>query len=129
MLIRWALVAAAISGVLAIGLGAFGAHALSAALDERALGWFHTAGQYHLLHSVALLVAALAPAAGVPRAPCIVACTLWLGGIVVFSGSLYVMAMLDLPRLGAVTPIGGAALIAGWIALGVAGWRGRRDSR
>jgi uncharacterized membrane protein YgdD (TMEM256/DUF423 family) len=129
MPIRWALVAAATSGALAIGLGAFGVHALSAALDEQALGWFHTAGQYHLLHSVALLVAALAPAAGVPRAPCIVAGTLWLGGIVVFSGSLYVMALLDLPRLGAVTPIGGAALIAGWVALGVAGWRGRGDFR
>lgn len=129
MMIRWALVAAAISGVLAIGLGAFGAHALSAVLDERTLGWFDTAARYHLLHSVALIGAALAPAAGARRTPCIVACTLWLAGLVVFSGSLYLMAVLDLPRLGAITPIGGAALIAGWVALGVAGGRRRGDSR
>lgn len=129
MMIRWAFVAAAISGALAIGLGAFGAHALSATLDERALGWFHTAGQYHLLHSVALLVAAFAPAAGARRAPCIVACTLWLAGIVVFSGSLYALAVFDLPRLGAITPIGGAALIAGWVALGIAARPGRSAPR
>lgn len=123
MMIRWALVAAAVSGTLAIGLGAFGAHALSAALDERALGWFDTAARYHLLHSVALIGAALAPAAGARRAPCIVACTLWLVGLVVFSGSLYAMALFDLPRLGAITPIGGMALIGGWVALGVAARR------
>lgn len=121
-MIRWALVAAAISGVLAIGLGAFGAHALSAALDARALAWFDTASRYHLLHSVVLVAAALVPAAGARRAPCVVACTLWLAGIVVFSGSLYTMAVFELPRLGAVTPLGGAALIAGWVALGVAAW-------
>lgn len=129
MMIRWALVAAAISGVVAIGLGAFGAHALSALRDERALAWFDTAARYHLLHSVALVAAALAPAAGARRVPCVVACTLWLAGIVVFSGSLYAMALFDLPRLGAITPVGGAALIAGWAALGVAARRGRSVSR
>lgn len=123
-MIRWALVAAAISGALAIVLGAFGAHALSAALDERALDWFDTASRYHLAHSVALLGAALAPAAGAARAPCAVACTLWLAGLIVFSGSLYALAVFDLGRLAVVTPLGGAALIAGWVALAVAAWRG-----
>lgn len=127
-MIRWALVAAAISGALAIVLGAFGAHALSGGLGERALAWFDTAGRYHLLHSVALLAGALAPAAGARRAPCAAACTLWLAGMVVFSGSLYAMAVFDLPRLGAITPIGGVALIAGWVALGFAARRGRDAS-
>ena len=125
-MIRWALIAAGISGALAVVLGAFGAHALAGALDERALARFDTAARYHLLHSVALLGAALAPAAGAARAACTVAATLWLLGLVVFSGSLYALAVLELPRLGAITPIGGAALIAGWIALVVAAWRGRR---
>ena len=116
-MIRWALIAAGLSGALAIGLGAFGAHALAGSLDDRALGWFDTASRYHLLHSVALLAVALAPAAGARRAPCEVACTLWIAGMIVFSGSLYALAVFDLPRLGAFTPIGGVALIGGWLAL------------
>lgn len=127
-MIRWGLVAAGISGALAVVLGAFGAHGLADALDERALGWFATASRYHLLHSVALLGAALAPAAGARRAACEVACTLWLVGMVVFSGSLYALALIDVPRLGAITPIGGAALIGGWVALAVAAWRARAGS-
>lgn len=128
-MIRWALIAAGISGALAIVLGAFGAHALSAGPGERALAWFDTASRYHLLHSAALLAGALAPAAGARRVPCTVACTLWLAGMVVFCGSLYVMAVFDLPRLGAITPLGGAALIAGWVALGFAARRGGDAAR
>ena len=124
-MIRWALLAAAISGALAIVLGAFGAHALSSVLDDRALASFDTASRYHLLHSVALLGAALAPAAGAGRAPCTVACTLWLAGMIVFSGSLYALAVFDLGRLAAITPIGGVALIGGWVALALGAWGGR----
>lgn len=121
-MIRWAVIAAGISGALAVVLGAFGAHALAATLDARAIEVFETASRYHLLHSVALLAAALAPAAGASRTACAVACTLWLCGLVVFSGSLYLVAGLGLSPLGAVTPVGGLGLIAGWIALAVAAW-------
>jgi len=119
-MIRWAVIAAGISGALAVVLGAFGAHALATTLDPRAIEVFETASRYHLLHSVALLGAALAPAAGASRPACTVACTLWLCGLVVFSGSLYLVAGLGLSALGTVTPVGGLGLIAGWIALAVA---------
>lgn len=124
-MIRWAVIAAGISGALAVVLGAFGAHALAATLDARAIEVFDTAGRYHLLHSVALLAAALAPAAGASRTACAVACTLWLCGLVVFSGSLYLVAGLGLSALGMVTPVGGLGLIAGWVAIAVAA--GSRD--
>lgn len=125
-MIRWAVVAAGISGALAVVLGAFGAHALAGSLDARALEVFETASRYHLLHSVALLAGALAPAAGARPVACTVACTLWLCGLVVFCGSLYLVAIAGLSALGMVTPIGGAGLIAGWIALAFAAWpRGR----
>jgi uncharacterized membrane protein YgdD (TMEM256/DUF423 family) len=119
-MIRWAVIAAGISGALAVVLGAFGAHALAATLDARAIEVFETASRYHLLHSVALLGAALAPAAGARRTACAIACTLWLCGLVVFSGSLYLVAGLGLSALGAVTPVGGAGLIGGWVALTIA---------
>lgn len=121
-MIRWGVIAAAISGALAITLGAFGSHALAGRLDAHALAVYDTAGLYHLLHSVALLAAALAPAAGARRSACEVACTLWLCGLVVFSGSLYLLAVTGIGRLGVITPIGGVGLIAGWIALAVAAW-------
>lgn len=121
-MIRWAVVAAGISGALAVVLGAFGAHALAGSLDARALDVFETANRYHFFHTLAVLAGALAPAAGARPVPCAVACTLWLCGLVVFSGSLYLVSMAGLSALGMVTPIGGAGLIAGWIALAVAAW-------
>lgn len=123
MMIRWAVIAAGISGALAIALGAFAAHGLAGSLDARALDVFETAARYHLVHSVALLAGALAPAAGARTAACAVACTLWLCGLVVFSGSLYLVAAFGLSALGVVTPVGGLGLIAGWIALAVSAWR------
>lgn len=127
-MIRWALIAAGISGALAIGFGAFGAHALAGSLDARALEVFHTAARYHLVHSVALLGAALAPAAGARKGACTVACTLWLCGLVVFCGSLYLVAGFGLSTLGAATPVGGLGLIAGWLALAASARPRRGDA-
>ena len=94
-------------------LGAFGAHALRATLGPQQLGWWQTATQYQLTHAVALLVIAISP---LRRAPLAAGCIAF--GTIIFSGSLYLMA-LGLPHwLGAVTPIGGLLLIAGWLALG-----------
>jgi uncharacterized membrane protein YgdD (TMEM256/DUF423 family) len=105
----------AITGFLAVTFGAFGAHGLEKILPSETaaqqLKWWHTAVEYHLAHAVAMLAIALAA----PRH--VWASRLMLGGIVLFSGSLYVMGATGIRWLGAVTPIGGLLLLAGWIAL------------
>ncbi|MCX8477932.1 MAG: DUF423 domain-containing protein [Sphingomonas sp.] len=104
---------AALSGALAVAAGAFGAHGA----EGQAVEWLRTGGQYQLIHAVAALVAARMGA----RVPA----WLFVGGAAVFAGTLYLMA-LGLPRwLGAITPIGGAALIVGWICLALSAARKR----
>lgn len=120
-LIRWALIAAGVSGLLAVALGAFGAHALRDLLGADMRAVFETASHYHFVHTLALLLAAIAPVAGVPRGPLVLVCLAWSFGIVVFSGSLYLLAVTGIGWLGAITPIGGLAFLLGWAALIVAG--------
>jgi uncharacterized membrane protein YgdD (TMEM256/DUF423 family) len=112
-------------GCLAVGLGAFGAHGLAtrmAALPDGAqrLDWWKTAALYHLLH-----VLALALAAGLlgDTRPGKLACAAFTTGIVLFSGSLYTMTLTGIRVLGAVTPLGGLALMVGWVALAFAAYR------
>lgn len=108
----WLVIIAALSGALAVGAGAFGAHGASGAAAE----WLRTGAHYQLVHAVAALVALRMEARG--------PAWLFVAGAAVFAGTLYLMA-LGLPRwLGAVTPIGGALLIAGWLWLAWAGLRG-----
>ncbi len=116
---RIAAVGAALAG-LAVMAGALGAHGLKATLDEQHLAWWQTGAGYHLAHAVAVIVAALAPVQH-ERARRLAAFSFILG-IVVFSGSLYLMAVTDKRFLGAITPIGGAAFIVGWGALAGALW-------
>jgi uncharacterized membrane protein YgdD (TMEM256/DUF423 family) len=98
---------AALSGALAVAAGAFGAHGA----EGQAAEWLRTGGQYQLIHAAAALVAVRMSARG--------PAWLFVGGAAVFAGTLYLMA-LGLPRwLGAITPIGGAALIAGWLWLAI----------
>lgn len=112
---------AAIAGALlaagGVALGAFGAHGLRAMLDAQALGWWQTAVQYQLFHAAGLIAIAALPGlrAGAPVA-------LLAGGTLIFSGSLYLMALTGARWLGAVTPVGGLAMIAGWLLLA---WRMR----
>lgn len=109
---RAALTISAIMGFLAVALGAFGAHGLEPILlaNNRVANW-NTASHYHLIHAVGLLALAL-------HAPLRVwAWRCWVGGIVIFSGSLYVLALTNMKWLGAITPIGGVLLLAGWLAL------------
>ena len=102
--------AAALSGASAVLLGAFGAHALARyTTDAKALATWQTASAYHLIHSGVLLHAAGAGNTA--------ACRLLAGGMLVFSGSLYVLTLSGQKWLGAVTPIGGLLLTAGWVAL------------
>ncbi|MEM8961294.1 MAG: DUF423 domain-containing protein [Acidobacteriota bacterium] len=100
---------------LGVALGAFGAHALEGQVTETRLGTWETAVLYHLLHALAL-VALGAMAARLGRTAGKIA-ILFTIGIVLFSGSLYVLVLSDIGVLGAITPFGGTAFIAAWIWL------------
>ena len=103
---------AALAGFLAVALGAFGAHGLQPVLEKNGtLAVWQTAALYHLVHAVVLLV--LAQKAAVARVPF----TLFGAGIAIFSGSLYTLALTNVKWLGAITPLGGVCLLAGWLAL------------
>lgn len=111
-------------GFLGVALGAFGAHGLTqrlASLTDGAqrLDWWKTAALYHLVHALALGLAA--GLLGETRAGRF-ACTSFCVGIALFSGSLYVMTLTGTRWLGAITPLGGLAFLAGWGALTVAAW-------
>jgi uncharacterized membrane protein YgdD (TMEM256/DUF423 family) len=114
----------AVGAVLAgigVTLGAFGAHALEARLTAERLATFETAVRYQMLHALAILAAALL---GGERAA--FAGLLFLAGIALFSGSLYLLVLTGVRWLGAITPLGGVAFIAGWGVLALAGLRGLR---
>jgi len=122
ILARAAGIAAALGGAVAVVLGAFGAHALSASLDERALATWHTAVEYQFWHALALLVIA-AMASHRATTSLRAAAIAFVAGIVLFSGSLYALA-LGAPRwIGAITPVGGVAFVVGWIALAIHAWK------
>jgi uncharacterized membrane protein YgdD (TMEM256/DUF423 family) len=114
-------VVAGLVGALGVAAGAFGAHGLRARVGPDLLAVWETAARYHLLHAVALLV--LAAVARPERAPYL-ASALFTAGIVLFSGSLYAMTLTGARSLGAITPLGGLLLIAGWIAAGI--WLAQR---
>ena len=98
--------------LLAVGLGAFGAHALKATLEANGTReiW-NTAVLYHLTHAIALVVLALHPTS------LRLASGLLTAGIVIFSGSLYILAVTNMKWLGAITPVGGLCFLAGWLWL------------
>ncbi len=109
----------AVLGFLAVALGAFGAHGFKALLERNGtLEVWHTAALYHLVHSVVLLF--LASREPLP----IWAWRLLLAGVLLFSGSLYALALTEVKVLGAITPIGGVCLLAGWVALACGARRG-----
>lgn len=105
---------AAISGGLAVMLGAFGAHGLKDKVTAEALDIWNTGAHYHFVMSVALLAVALWD---VEKKLQLVQ-KLWIAGIIIFSGSLYALTLSGVKMLGAITPIGGVCLILGWLILG-----------
>ena len=107
---------------LAVAAGAFGAHALRARLPADLLDVFETAARYQMYHALALLAVARAAAVW-PESPVALAGWLFTAGIVVFSGSLYLLVLSGARWWGAVTPIGGVAFLAGWAVLGWAALR------
>jgi uncharacterized membrane protein YgdD (TMEM256/DUF423 family) len=103
---------------LAVGLGAFGAHGLKGRLDAYSMGVYEKAVLYHFLHALGiLLIALLARTGAIGVAGQARAAWLLFVGIVLFSGSLYVLAVSGIRALGAITPLGGLAFIAGWLLL------------
>jgi uncharacterized membrane protein YgdD (TMEM256/DUF423 family) len=111
---------AGILGFLGVALGAFGAHGLRGRVAPEAIEIWKTGVLYHLVHALALLlVAALGARIGWPR----VVSGLFVAGIVVFSGSLYALVLSDQRWLGAITPLGGVAFLAGWVTLAVSAGR------
>lgn len=109
------IVLAAVSGALAVMAGAFGAHGLRARVTVEQMSAWTTASQYHLLHSVVLL--ALALFAATTAKSVALPTSLFAAGIVLFSGSIYLLVLTELRWLGPVTPIGGLLLVAGWLSL------------
>lgn len=120
---KWILISGALLGASAVMTGAFGAHALQSVLDDRARGWYDTAVTYHAGHALALLITGIVSlhigsGAGKSAVRCAGICLLL--GVMIFSGSLYVMAFTGITKLGMITPIGGVFLIVGWLSLALA---------
>lgn|SRR5690349_20824692 len=112
----WIKIAGAV-GFLGVALGAFGAHGLKQKVTPELLAIYNTGVLYHLIHGVALLALALFGSA-TGRAITWPA-ALWVAGIVLFSGSLYVLALTGVKQLGAVTPLGGLCFLAGWVLVAI----------
>ena len=110
----------AFSLAVAVALGAFGAHGLKNHLDAYLMSVWEKAVFYHLIHSLGLLAVGLAARSGSLNANTASRVSwLLLAGIILFSGSLYILALTGVTMLGAITPLGGLAFIAAWIWLGV----------
>lgn len=121
-MLRVFLMLAAFFGFSGVALGAFAAHGLKDRLSEQYLAIFHTGVTYQLVHALALIGVALLATQLQSRL------VTWAGicfalGIVLFSGSLYVLTMTGISKLGMITPIGGLGFLAGWLCLGLAAWR------
>lgn len=121
-MLRVFLMLAAFFGFTGVALGAFAAHGLKGRLSEQYLAIFHTGVTYQLVHALALIGVALLATHLQSRL------VTWAGiyfalGIVLFSGSLYVLTMTGISKLGMITPIGGLGFLAGWLCLGLAAWR------
>jgi len=119
------IVIGAIAALLSVAIGAFGAHMLEGRIPAEDLDVYQTGVHYHMFHALGiLLVAALADKLS-SRAAALWAARLMLIGIVLFSGSLYLLAVTGVKMLGAITPLGGVSFIAGWVCLAL----GARKSR
>jgi uncharacterized membrane protein YgdD (TMEM256/DUF423 family) len=117
---RWFAFAGAVNAAFAVAAGAFGAHGLRERIDERHLSIFETGARYQMYHALGLFaVAWLCSREQEQRRGVVVAGWLMLAGIVLFSGSLYALALTGTDALGAITPFGGACFIAAWTTIAV----------
>jgi uncharacterized membrane protein YgdD (TMEM256/DUF423 family) len=121
-MMRWWLVVGAVNAFLSVAAGAFGAHALKARLPQDLQVIFETGARYHMYHALALVAVGLL---GAVRPSSLLSGAGWamLAGIVLFSGSLYALALSGVRVLGAITPLGGLGFLAGWVLFALAAWR------
>ena len=109
---------------LGVGIGAFGAHVLRGRLDDYSMTVYERAVLYHFVHALGILiVAALSSAGAISARVGAWVCRLLLAGVVLFSGSLYVLALTGNRMLGAITPFGGVSFIAAWVVLAIGATR------
>ena len=113
----------AASGFVGVAAGAFGAHGLKAQLTPELLAVFDTAARYQMIHALALLAVAWAIGRWPGRAA-VASGWCFVAGTLIFSGSLYLLALTGVRGLGAITPVGGVLFLCGWLLLALAAWRG-----
>ena len=113
----------AASGFVGVAAGAFGAHGLKARLTPELLAVFDTAARYQMIHALALLAVAWAIGRWPGRAA-VASGWCFVAGTLIFSGSLYLLALTGVRGLGAITPVGGVLFLLGWLLLALAAWRG-----
>ncbi len=121
--LRCPLVLGALLVLLAVMAGAFGAHALRAIVSERSLEVFQTGVQYQMIHGLGLILIAILGALDLSRRLLVLAAGFLAAGVVMFSGSLYLLVLTEMRWLGPVTPLGGLCFMAGWVLVVIAGLR------
>ena len=119
---KFFLIAGAVNALLSVAFGAFGAHLLEGRVADKYLDTWQTAVQYQMFHAVGLMVIAILMSSSLlgPLSSLNWAGYLMLAGIIIFSGSLYVLSLTGISILGAITPIGGVAFIAAWVMVIIA---------
>ena len=123
---KWLLILGSINMFLSVALGAFGAHALKASLQPDMMAVYHTGNQYHFYHATGLLAVALASGFFTNSRLIFWSGVFILAGLILFSGSLYVLSLTGQRWLGMITPFGGMAFLVGWLLLATGVWRGRK---
>ncbi|UJJ30053.1 DUF423 domain-containing protein [Halopseudomonas maritima] len=120
---KWLLMLASLSGFTGVALGAFAAHGLRGTLPDNLLNAFQTGVSYQLWHTMALIGVALLLLRGPDSALLKTSGVLFAVGILLFSGSLYALALSGLGKLGMITPLGGVTWLVAWFCLGLGIWR------
>ncbi|MOA06244.1 hypothetical protein D3C78_1258750 [compost metagenome] len=110
----------AILMLLSVALGAFGAHVLERVIGEKAIGTYETGVHYHMIHGIGIILAAFAAGLGADSRKILWANRLFILGIILFSGSLYLLAVAGWKWLGPITPLGGVSFIIGWLMFALA---------
>ena len=128
-LMIWALVAGAVLALFAVMAGGFGAHGLRNVVDARGLEVFEMAATYQMYHALGLVLLALLAGFGLSRKLLTVAAAFMLAGVVLFSGSLYALVLVQTKGIGLITPIGGVCFMIGWLLLVVAALTFNADSK
>ncbi|RAW19584.1 DUF423 domain-containing protein [Paenibacillus taichungensis] len=123
---KWMMLGAVLT-MLSVAIGAFGAHMLKEKIGADAIAVYETGVQYHMIHAIGLLIIGLTAGQLGPSTKLKWAARLLFIGIIIFSGSLYVLSISGIKILGAITPIGGVAFIVGWLLLALDVWQRGKD--